>query len=211
MSKHEIAKAAKTLDDLLMYSGEGDCPVSQTEAQAMWDAAADMHGFAAVRGFLSVCMGIGLKHAIAERNAQSNSALEYWNSGHRFANAEIARLRAEVERLRAGLLKSDAMSAQGKPHNPPWADPPWAGPPSWLRTCYNGGNTQDLRRKINSTENTGKSETPVSDLFAKDPPSWAQDKFNGGHGEQCCDCGAWCEVVRPGKTQCRNPDCEVDE
>jgi hypothetical protein len=58
--------------------------------------------------------------------------------------------------------------------------------------------------------NSDKSEAADSDLFAKDPPTWARDKFNGGYGEQCGDCGAWCEVVRPGKTQCRNPDCEVD-
>jgi hypothetical protein len=59
-------------------------------------------------------------------------------------------------------------------------------------------------------EKIDKSETPASDLFAKEPPNWARDSFNGGYGEQCGDCGAWCEVVRPGKTQCRNPDCEVD-
>lgn len=38
--------------------------------------------------------------------------------------------------------------------------------------------------------------------FAPSPPSWAKDNFNDGAADQCGYCGAWCEVVRPGKTQC---------
>jgi hypothetical protein len=38
--------------------------------------------------------------------------------------------------------------------------------------------------------------------FQKDPPSWAMWPDMGMHGDRCGDCGAWCTVVRPGKTQC---------
>lgn len=44
------------------------------------------------------------------------------------------------------------------------------------------------------------------DFYAKEPPTWAQDSFNHNAAERCGYCGAWCTVVRPGKTQCDNCD-----
>lgn len=46
------------------------------------------------------------------------------------------------------------------------------------------------------------------DAYASEPPVWAKDPFNGGYAESCGRCGSWCEVVRPGKTQC--PHCWDD-
>lgn len=40
------------------------------------------------------------------------------------------------------------------------------------------------------------------DAFAPEPPEWARYEGFGMHGDQCCRCGAWCSIVRPGKTQC---------
>jgi len=40
------------------------------------------------------------------------------------------------------------------------------------------------------------------DAFADTPPEWAIYEEYGMHGDQCGQCGAWCSIVRPGKTQC---------
>lgn len=47
------------------------------------------------------------------------------------------------------------------------------------------------------------------DAFADAPPEWARYEDYGMHGDQCGRCGAWCSVVRPGKTQC-NVCCDDD-
>jgi hypothetical protein len=44
--------------------------------------------------------------------------------------------------------------------------------------------------------------------FAPEPPTWAVYEEVGMHGDKCGRCGSWCEVVRPGKTQC--PACGDD-
>jgi hypothetical protein len=38
--------------------------------------------------------------------------------------------------------------------------------------------------------------------WADEEPRWARDPFNADTACQCGDCGAWLEVVRPGKHQC---------
>lgn len=38
--------------------------------------------------------------------------------------------------------------------------------------------------------------------WSDEPPSWAKDTYNGDTACTCGDCGAWMEVVRPGKVQC---------
>jgi len=43
------------------------------------------------------------------------------------------------------------------------------------------------------------------------PPEWAQDPFNEHVGYRCPRCNEWEEVVRPGKTQCRNPKCVPED
>ena len=48
------------------------------------------------------------------------------------------------------------------------------------------------------------SHEPPKGAFDKEPPSWARDEFNGDMAARCGRCGAWCSVVRPGKTQCDN-------
>ena len=48
------------------------------------------------------------------------------------------------------------------------------------------------------------------EAFAQEPPDWAQDPFNHNMAERCGHCGAWCSVVRPGKTQCDNPECDTN-
>ena len=40
------------------------------------------------------------------------------------------------------------------------------------------------------------------DSHAETPPEWATWPEYGMCGDQCGMCGAWCEIVRPGKTQC---------
>jgi hypothetical protein len=42
-----------------------------------------------------------------------------------------------------------------------------------------------------------------------EPPEWAKDSFNPGCECKCALCGAWEQVVRPGKTQC--VACEGDQ
>lgn len=48
-----------------------------------------------------------------------------------------------------------------------------------------------------------------ADAFAAEPPAWAVWEDMGMGGDQCGRCGSWCEVVRPGKTQC--PACGDDD
>jgi len=38
--------------------------------------------------------------------------------------------------------------------------------------------------------------------WSVETPEWAKDSFNEDTAATCGDCGAWLEVVRPGKTQC---------
>jgi len=45
----------------------------------------------------------------------------------------------------------------------------------------------------------------MPDRFAPEPPTWATWEDMGMYGETCGRCNSWCEVVRPGKTQC--PTC----
>ncbi len=52
--------------------------------------------------------------------------------------------------------------------------------------------------------------TWLMEAFGRLPPSWAKDPFNDDCAAKC-NCGAWLEVVRPGKTQCGNPDCTSGE
>lgn len=61
IDRSEIVSAAKTLQALLQYNGEGDCPVTKEEAQTLWDEAYDLHGYAAVGGFLEVCANLKME------------------------------------------------------------------------------------------------------------------------------------------------------
>lgn len=38
--------------------------------------------------------------------------------------------------------------------------------------------------------------------FDRDAPTWATWPEMGMHGDTCGRCGSWCEIVRPGMTQC---------
>lgn len=38
--------------------------------------------------------------------------------------------------------------------------------------------------------------------WADEEPSWSRDPWNGNTSAQCGHCGAWLELVRPGKHQC---------
>lgn len=46
-------------------------------------------------------------------------------------------------------------------------------------------------------------------FFSEDPPDWAKDPFNPDVVATCGYCGAWMSVVRPGKHQCDNPNCNT--
>lgn len=46
------------------------------------------------------------------------------------------------------------------------------------------------------------------DAFSENPPLWAKDEEWGMYGERCGFFNSWCEIVRPGKTQC--PSCGDD-
>lgn len=48
---------------------------------------------------------------------------------------------------------------------------------------------------------------PAADFFSKEAPEWSKDPFNEDMAATCGTCGAWMSVVRPGKHQCDNPDC----
>lgn len=45
-------------------------------------------------------------------------------------------------------------------------------------------------------------DPPRLDAFADEPPEWAMWAEYGTGPDRCGWCGAWCEIVRPGKTQC---------
>ena len=62
----------------------------------------------------------------------------------------------------------------------------------------------DLASRTWALARTLPTDAPAPTV-AEAPPSWAQDPWNGNSAASCPDCGAWHEVVRPGKTQ---PTCE---
>lgn len=60
-SRQEIVSAAKTLRALLDYNGQGECPVSNEEAQRLWDEVSRLIGYSAVGSFLAVCASLDTK------------------------------------------------------------------------------------------------------------------------------------------------------
>lgn len=87
-----------------------------------------------------------------------------------------------------------------------------AGPgPKWPHDTIECSRTtpQILRARIDDLEefvSRVARMAPTIDVptgaYDDRPPSWATFEEMGMHGEKCGRCGAWCSVVRPGKTQC---------
>ncbi len=72
-----------------------------------------------------------------------------------------------------------------------------SGIANWLCECV---------EHINKIDEREYDRIWQDEAFSPVAPSWAIYEPEM-MGERCGDCKAWCTIVRPGKTQCDNPNC----